>query len=317
MPRQLRIDYPGAIHHVMSRGDRREDICHDDVDRQEFLKTLAEACPKADWQVHAYGLMNNHFHLVVETPNGNMVEGMHWLLSTYTSRLNRRHETPGHVFSGRYKALVIEADGGGYLRTACDYVHLNPVRAGLLAPRERLLSYPWSSRVWYMAGREHRPGWMRVDRLLGAHGIKKDSAEGREEFERRMEARRLEEVEEAALRPLRRGWCLGSAAFRAKLIEQLEEEGETSASPEVRRESAEAKAERIMAEELKRLRWTAADLEVRRKSDPGKLRIAARLRKETVLSVKRIAARVHLGSYHTANANLHVWMKRERKGKVK
>ena len=91
----------------MSRGDRREEIYHDDVDRQDFLKTLAEACQKTDWQIHAYCLMSNHFHVVLETPNANLVEGMHWLLSTYTMRLNRRQETPGHVFSGRYKALVV------------------------------------------------------------------------------------------------------------------------------------------------------------------------------------------------------------------
>jgi len=95
MPRQMRIDFPGAIDHVMSRGDRRENIYLDDVDRQDFLKTLAEACQKTDWQVHAYCLMRNHFHLVVETPNANRVDGMHWLLSTYTIRLNRRHEHRG------------------------------------------------------------------------------------------------------------------------------------------------------------------------------------------------------------------------------
>ena len=155
MPRQLRIDYPGAIHHVMSRGDRRENIYLDDVDRQDFLKTLAEACQKTDWRVHAYCLMRNHFHLVVETPNANLVDGMHWLLSTYTIRLNRRHETPGHVFSGRYKALVVDGGGAGYLKTVCDYVHLNPVRARLLGTQDRLVSYPWSSLVWYFAAKEH------------------------------------------------------------------------------------------------------------------------------------------------------------------
>jgi REP element-mobilizing transposase RayT len=81
----MRVQYPGAIYHVMSRGDRREDIFPDDVDRQDFLKTLAEACPKTGWQVHAYCLMRNHFPLVLETPNANLVEGMRWLLSTYCS----------------------------------------------------------------------------------------------------------------------------------------------------------------------------------------------------------------------------------------
>jgi putative transposase len=100
MPRKLRAEYPGAIYHAMDRGDRREDIFLDDVARQDFLKTLAEGCQKTGWQVHAYCLMKNHFHLVMETPNANLVAGMRWLLSAYTIRLNHRHQFFGHVFSG-------------------------------------------------------------------------------------------------------------------------------------------------------------------------------------------------------------------------
>ena len=133
---------PGAIYHVMSRGDRQQAIYLDDVDRQDFLKTLAEACQKTGFQVQAYCLMRNHFHLVVETPNANLVAGMRWLLSSYTIRLNHRHKLFGHVFSGRYKAVIVDGSGNGYLRTACDYVHLNPVRAQLLGAQERLLGYP-------------------------------------------------------------------------------------------------------------------------------------------------------------------------------
>src|SRR6202007_1063182 len=92
MPRQLRIEYPGAIYHVMNRGDRREAIFSDDADRKRFLEPLGEACEKTDWQVHAYCLMPNHFHLVVETPNANLVAGMKWFLGTYTSRFNRRQK---------------------------------------------------------------------------------------------------------------------------------------------------------------------------------------------------------------------------------
>ena len=91
MPWEMRVQYPGAIYHVMSRGDRQENIFVDDVDRQDFLKTLAEACQRTGWQVHACCLMSNHFHLVVETPNAKLVEGMRWLLSAYTIRLNHRH----------------------------------------------------------------------------------------------------------------------------------------------------------------------------------------------------------------------------------
>jgi putative transposase len=101
MPRQLRLEYAGAIYHVMNRGDRREVIVRDRRDRERFLSTLGEACAKTGWQVHAFCLMSNHFHLVVETPQPNLVNGMSWLLGTYSSRFNRRHKLVGHLFSGR------------------------------------------------------------------------------------------------------------------------------------------------------------------------------------------------------------------------
>ena len=113
MPRQLRVEYPGSIYHVLSCGDRKKDIYLDEVDRQDFIKTLAEACQKAGFEVHAYCLMRNHFHLVVETPNANLVAGMRWLLSTYTLRLNHRQKLFGHVFGGRYKAIILEGSGNG------------------------------------------------------------------------------------------------------------------------------------------------------------------------------------------------------------
>ncbi len=132
MARKLRVEYPGAIYHLMNRGDRREPLFKDDEDRQRFLGTLGEACVKTGWQVHAYCLMSNHFHLVIETPQANLVRGMKWLLGVYTSRFNRRHKLFGHLFSGRYKSLIVDGSGSGYLKTVCDYVHLNPVRAKLI-----------------------------------------------------------------------------------------------------------------------------------------------------------------------------------------
>src|ERR1017187_4495725 len=189
MARKLRVEYPGAVYHVMNRGDRREAIFRDDKDRQMFVSTLAEACGKTGWEVHALCLMGNHFHLVMETPRGNLVAGMKWFLGTYTGRFNRRHKLFGHLFSGRYKSLIIDGSGNGYLRTVCDYVHRNPVRAKLLAAGETLRSYRWSSYPWYVASPSKRPKWLRVDRLLGEMGIPKDSKAGRREFERRMRQR--------------------------------------------------------------------------------------------------------------------------------
>ena len=106
MARKLRVEYPGAVYHVMSRGDRRIPIFHDDLDREQFVATLGEACRKSVWEVHAFCLMPNHFHLVVETPPGNLVGEMQWLLGTYSGRFNRRHKLFGHLFSGRYQARM-------------------------------------------------------------------------------------------------------------------------------------------------------------------------------------------------------------------
>ena len=138
----------------MNRGDRREEIFRDDVDRKRFLEALEGVCQKTGWQVHAYCLMSNHFHLVVETPRANLVEGMKWLLGTYTMRFNRRHKLSGHLFAGRYKSLLIDGATPDYLRTVCDYVHLNPVRARLVGRRDRLEKYRWSSYPSYLRSRE-------------------------------------------------------------------------------------------------------------------------------------------------------------------
>lgn len=310
MPRQPRIEYPDAIYHVMSRGDRRENIFFDDIDRQDFLKTLAETCAKADFQVHAFCLMPNHFHLVVETPNANLVAGMRWLLSSYTLRLNHRRKLTGHVFSGRYKAHPVDGSGNGYLKTVCDYVHLNPVRARMLGPDDRLTAFPWSSLPWHLAARDHRPAWIRTDRLLAEHGLLQDTPAARQEFERRLEDRRRQEAEKPSdWSQLQHGWCVGSDAFQQKLLEMIAGTLGGSHSGALKRESAEAKAERIVAEELHRLAWTESDLAHRLKGDPAKLAIAHRLRTETTLTVKRIAERLHLGTAKSARPRLRRWQR--------
>ena len=120
MARKLRGEYPGAIYHAMSRGDRRDDIFRDDADRTEFLRLLEETCGKTGWQIHAYCLMPNHFHLLIETPQPNLVAGMKTFLATYTARFNRRHRLARHLFAGRYKALIVDGSGDGYLKPVAD-----------------------------------------------------------------------------------------------------------------------------------------------------------------------------------------------------
>jgi len=305
MARKLRIEYPGAIYHLMNCGDRREAIFHDDRDRELFLATLAEACAKADWQVHAYCLMRNHFHLVVETPQGNLVAGMKWFLGTYTARFNRRHKLFGHLFSGRYKSLVVDAASPGYLRTVCQYVHLNPVRAKLLRAKKPLRAYRWSSYPAYLERPGRRAPWLRVERVLGEMGIPKDSAAGRQQFERVMEERRAQDSADDYGR-IRRGWCWGDEAFRKELLAQVEEKRGASHYGAELQESATEKAERLAREGLQKLGWTEADLAARKKGDRAKVKLAVKLRAETTMTLKWIAARLQMGTGASLSNRLSV-----------
>jgi REP element-mobilizing transposase RayT len=308
MARKLRVEYPGAIYHVMNRGDRREPIFRDGEDRARFIATLGEACAKTGWQVHALCLMSNHFHLVVETPQGNLVAGMKWLLGTYTGRFNRRHKLFGHLFSGRYKALVVEGSGNGYLKTVCDYVHLNPVRAKLLQAEEPLRAYPWSSWPEYLKSPGKRWPWLRVDRLLGEYRIAQDSAAGRRDLEQQLSERRRSESQ-ADYKAIRRGWCLGEKTFRQELLAQMGERLGAEHYGEERGETEREKAERIIREEFKRHRWKEGDLEKRAKGERIKVKIAGRLRAETVVTVKWIAERLRMGTAGYVHNRLYRWRK--------
>jgi len=306
MARKLRIQYSGAVYHVMNRGDRRELIFRDDADRQRFIATLGEACGKTDWQVHAYCLMPNHFHLVVETPRPNLVAGMKWLLGTYTGRFNRRHKLFGHLFSGRYKSLVVDSSAPGYLKTVCDYVHLNPVRAKLLRSEAALRNYRWSSYGDYLKPAAQRPAWLRVGRLLGEHGIPKDSPAGRCMFEQRLEEQRRQEGWEEVWKPVRRGWYLGEAAFRMELLAQLSEQRGAHHYGTELQEGEEEKAERLVRKELARRRWMEQDLREKPKTDWQKARIARRLREETTMTLVWIAQRLQMGSLNTLKNTLRL-----------
>ena len=312
MPRKLRIEYAGAIYHVMNRGDRREAVFLDDQDRDLFLKTLGEACQKTGWQVHAYCLMNNHFHLVVETPQGNLVAGMQWFLGTYTARFNRRHKLFGHLFSGRYKSLIVDGSGTGYLKTVCDYVHLNPVRAQLLNREQPLREYAWSSWVEYLKRPEKRFPWIRVDRVMGEWGVRRDNVAGRRELEASLEERRELDLaeEQGDWKRLRRGWCWGSEEFREGLLEMIgEKQGQQHHGVELR-ESAEQKAERILGRRLRKHGWTMNELNEWRKGDKWKMKVAMEIWKETTMTWKWITNRVCMGHWRTAANAVRAWTRK-------
>jgi REP element-mobilizing transposase RayT len=300
VPRQIRIEYEGAIYHLVNRGDRREAIFRDDVDRKSFLEMLGKTCAKTGWQVHAYCLMSNHFHLVIETPRANLVAGMKWLLGTYTMRFNRRHRLAGHVFAGRYKSLLIDGSDPTYLRTVCDYVHLNPARAGLIRKGKSLEAYVWSSYPSYLMAPRRRQRWMRCDRLLGEHGLEKESRRSRLEFGRRTEGRRWEDNDEDTA--IRRGWHFGAEDFLARLLDKVTRSPTEHHRALERNETDKEKAERIIRDSLAELGWRQKDLQRRRKSDRTKVLLARRIRSETAVSLRWIADRLEMGTWtHVSN----------------
>ncbi|MBI2358381.1 MAG: transposase [Deltaproteobacteria bacterium] len=164
MARPLRLEFDGATYHVTSRGNAREDIFDDDADRKTFLEVLGKVVNRFHWLCHAYCLMDNHYHLAIETPEANLSKGMRQLNGLYTQLYNRRHRSVGHVFQGRYKAILIQKES--HLLEVCRYVVLNPVRA---KATERAEQWRWSS-YGATAGLGKRPPWLRVDWVLGQFG---------------------------------------------------------------------------------------------------------------------------------------------------
>ncbi|MDA3877116.1 MAG: transposase [Halothiobacillus sp.] len=170
MSRPLRIEFSGALYHITSRGDRREDIFVDDTDREDFLEVFAEVCDRHAWACHAYCLMSNHYHLLVETREATLGKGMRQLNGVYTQRFNRRHRRVGHVFQGRYKAILVDKDS--YLLELARYIVLNPVRAVMVRSARE---WSWSS-YRATAGFSDVPSWLSVDRLLSGFGRRRSAA---------------------------------------------------------------------------------------------------------------------------------------------
>ncbi len=170
MARPLRLEIPGGLYHVTSRGNGRNDIFLDDTDRTNWLDLLEAVCSRFTWLCHAYCLMDNHYHLVVETVEGNLSNGMRQLNGVYTQNFNRRHNRVGHVFQGRYKGILVEKDS--YLLELSRYVVLNPVRAEMVNDVDE---WPWSS---YRAMTAQAPGGehLQTDWLLAQFGTKRSQA---------------------------------------------------------------------------------------------------------------------------------------------
>jgi len=313
MARKPRIEFAGATYHVMCRGNRQAPVFRDARDNELFLDTLGEACVRCGWRVHAFVLMRNHYHLLLETPEPNLVAGMQWLQGTYTKRFNVRHKEWGHLFQGRYKALLIDR-AGDYFSTVASYIHLNPARVRRFDfEGSKLEEHVWSSYPGILRPAQ-RPGWLCVERVLGGVGLK-DTPAGRRSYQAMMERRVLEmkdcsepwKVDEAWSR-IRRGWCFGDSGFRTKMLEYLDETLEStkreSFSGEEVRQHDEVEAERVVGLGMRALRLTEESLEGQIKGSPEKVALAWLVRRHTCVRNGWIKERLKMGTATTLSQSL-------------
>jgi putative transposase len=172
MPRQSRLDAPGTMHHVIGRGIAETKIFRDEEDKKDFLSRLADLCERGGLIIYAWALMDNHFHLLARTARDPLAQSMRKLLTGYVIHFNRRHRRYGHLFQNRYKSIVCEDDP--YLLELTRYIHLNPVRVGLVKNMEELSKYPWAGHSVLM-GKVNRQ-WQDRDTVLAYFGRRKKRA---------------------------------------------------------------------------------------------------------------------------------------------
>ena len=292
MARRLRIQFPGACYHVINRGNLQHDVFATVGAKRSFLRTLDEAAQQSGWRLHAFVVMRNHYHLAVETPQPNLVDGMHWLQSTFAGRLLRFHGQHGHVFQGRYRSLLIEDDA--LLARVCDYVHLNPVRAGAVT-RAKLQEFEFSS-LWRWLNNQ-ATAWMAPTLVLRGAGL---------EAVKNPWPRYLEHLREIAARGgdddrmmrgrLSSGWAIGTLGWRRALAREhshLALEPEMSAM-----EIAEVKQARwqaALSAEMRAMGRTADEVLRTPKGAAWKVDLARKLRASVAPPFAWLASSLNMG----------------------
>lgn len=316
MSRPLRIEYPGAVYHVQSIGNRGDAIFLDDEDRELFIKTFGETAKSCGWIVYAYALMPNHYHLLFLTTKANLVDGMKWLQTTYTQRFNSRHRTRGHLFAGRYHAMIVEANNSHYFSTMIDYIHLNPARSGLARRHTFLSGCKWTSLpAWMEEKQEKRPRWLKPEKGLQSFGCE-DNAEGHQKYLNHLLGRfEAERMDEHSLIPaghigtstVQRGWCYGSIAFRDNLLKNLNKVTQrhpVSDKPIISEVKA-YQAELIVSTGLKAFGLSEEELLTTPYSLTSKIIIALAARQNTLISYAWLAKRLHMGNPKSLGTLLH------------
>jgi len=311
MPRKPRIESNQGLYHVLNRGNYRSQIFDSAGAKHSFHRTLLEACQKFSWELSAFCLMSNHFHLCLATPQGNLSAGMRWLQATFAMRFNRFRNENGHLFQGRFKSLIVEP--GRHWRDLVDYIHLNPVRAGIVDV-VGLRHYPWTS-LYYFPKRKSRPefldcSWMDFDDLL------EDSKGGWTRYSNLLAIKGSEDRKEIDAMDQRmcRGWCIGGKKFKKDLAsEQLADEAVVRVEAEALAELNRAEWGILLEKCLKALGKTEEDLQLEGKYVAWKKAIASRLRESTSVKSAWLGEQLKIGQGRNVNSMISYYERQARK----
>ena len=315
MSRPLRIEYPGACYHIMCRGNQGRDIFETDKDSDLFMRTLGEVCERNGIVVHAWCLMSNHYHLLIETPKGNLVDAMKWFQATFTQRYNARHKLWGHLFQGRYKAKVIDDSDPSYFRTVGEYIHLNPAKMKCVK-ESGLLAHKWSSYPFYLLPPSKRPKWLVIQKVMSACGISGDISKSRKAYAEYMKdalvvRQKMTDKEENVWKRNERGWVHGSTEFRDYMIEKLNESDTilpgNLTDIDQKRDLSESAACVVINKCLRYFGLTHQDLTDISKSDPRKMLIAGLIRYHYPVSVRWVSEILGMGHFTTVSRAMHFY----------
>jgi putative transposase len=306
--RPPRIEYPGAIYHVINRGNYRRDIFESKGAAQAFVAVLEEASARFGWELGAYVVMRNHYHLAIRTPDPNLSDGMHWMQTTFASRFNRFREVHGHLFQGRFKAIVLQNEGI-WARVA-DYIHLNPLRAHAVEPG-LLTEYPWSSLRRFTQGT--RSQVLTAEPWLKTHGLT-DGLRGWSAYVQSLLAQydREQEIPESERENWSQGWAIGEVDWRLGLADHFKKAPDVGESPESvePKELRELRWERRLRELLNAHGRTAGDLGMSRKGSSWKTEIANQHQRELGTSLVWLARELKIPRPATLRTAL--WRLRKR-----
>lgn len=289
------MQFAGACYHVINRGNYRADIFKSEGARAAFEACLFEACEKSNWVLHAYVLMGNHYHLALETPDGNLVAGMQWLQATFANRFNNLRGERGHLFQGRYKSLLVEE--GAPLGHVCHYIHLNPVRAGIIAVGE-LSDYRFSS-YWYLTRPKDRPGFLQLDAALEDAGELADTKAGWAIYAKYLawQASEGPAGRNKSYVSMSKGWALGGQGFKRALVKDHAVAAnarawEATGANEIR----EAQWLELIERCLRRVGKGREDIIRERKSAPWKVAIAGFMKQKSQVNNRWLCGHLSMGT---------------------